>query len=94
MRPAATNTDSTELASVADYNRAVGKEDRNAIAEAIRRRFTERDISPVSESKAKHGFTIIAICCLMIESLESFRQGWKSSDGHGDINDNTAAKKP
>jgi hypothetical protein len=84
MKPPPTNPDATELASgfaVADYNRAVCNEDRHAIAEAIRRRFTERYILPVSESKAKHGFTIMAICCLMIESLESFREGWKSSDG-------------
>jgi hypothetical protein len=85
MKPPTPHVDATELASgfsVGDYNRAVANEDRNEIAEAIRRRFTERYVSPVSESKAKHGFTIMAICCLMIESLESFRQGWKSTDGH------------
>src|ERR1019366_376264 len=83
MNPAS-NSDDTKLASrftVADYNRARAHKDRKAISEAIRRRFTERYISPVSKSKAKHGFAIMAICCLMIESLESFRQGWKSTDG-------------
>jgi hypothetical protein len=81
----ASNPDDTKVASrftVADYNKAHANKDRQAIAEAIRRRFTERYISPVSESKAKHGFTMMAICCLMIEAFESFRQGWKSTDGH------------
>jgi hypothetical protein len=84
MKPRGDNPDETKLASrftVADYKKAHAKRDRDAIAEAIRRRFTERYISPVSESKAKHGFTIMAISCLMIEALESFRQGWKSTDG-------------
>ena len=60
MEPA-NNPDHTELASrftVSDYNKAHSTKDREAIAEAIRRRFTERYISPVSESNAKHGFTI------------------------------------
>ena len=85
MKPHGINPDQTKLASrftVADYKDAYAGRDREAIAEAIRRRFTERYISPVSESNAKHGFTQMAICCLMIEALESFRQGWKSSDGH------------
>jgi hypothetical protein len=78
------NSDDSKLASrftVGDYARAASDKDRRVIAEAIRRRFTERYISPVSESKAKHGFAMMAICCLMIESSESFRQGWESTDG-------------
>jgi hypothetical protein len=83
MKPAS-DSDDTKLASrftVADYKKAYIDKNREAIAEAIRRRFTERYITPVSESKAKHGFTMMAVCCLMIESLESFRQGWKSTSG-------------
>jgi hypothetical protein len=83
MKPSS-NPDNTKLASrftVGDYKKAYLDEDREAIAEAIRRRFTERYISPVLESRAKHGFTMMAVCCLMIESLESFRQGWKSTSG-------------
>lgn len=74
----------TELASgftVRDYEKARDERDRDAIAEAIRRRFTERYIKPVSGSASyKHGFTIMAVSCLMIEALESFRQGWERSD--------------
>ena len=72
----------TELASkftVRDYENARDVADRNAIAEAIRRRFSERYIWPVS-TKSRHGFTMMAVSCLMIEALESFRQGWETSE--------------
>lgn len=75
----------TELArgfSVADYEKARDAGDRTAIAEALRRRFTERYITPVTGDRdRKHGFAIMAVSCLMIEALESFRQGWETSDG-------------
>ena len=75
----------TELASdftVADYEKARHVKDRRAIAEAIRRRFTERYIRPLTvDPHRKHGFAMMAIACLMIEALESFRQGWETSDG-------------
>lgn len=76
---------STELAkgfSVMDYKRARDASDRKAIAKAIQRRFTERYILPVTAKHGhKHGFTIMAVSCLMIEALESFRRGWVTSDG-------------
>jgi hypothetical protein len=84
MQPRGNNPEDTKLVSgftVRDYKKAYASRDREAIAEAIRRRFCERYISPVLESKAKHGFTVMAISCLMIEALESFRQGWKTTDG-------------
>jgi hypothetical protein len=76
----------TELASnftVAQYETACGTQDRDTIAEALRRRFTERNIDPVTPGKDKqmHGLTMMAISCLMIESLESFCRGWKNSKG-------------
>jgi len=73
----------TELAkdfTVRDYEKACKchPPDRNAIAEAIRRRFTERYVAP-AQAKSRHGFTMMAVSCLMIEALESFRQGWENS---------------
>src|SRR2546425_10919926 len=69
-----------ELASgftVGDYVGAVDARNRDVIAEGIHRRFTERYLEPVSDPPAKrHGFTMMAIACLMIEALESFRRGW------------------
>jgi hypothetical protein len=75
----------TELASkftVRDYEKArdTNPPNRAAIADAIHRRFTERYITP-ARAKERHGFTMMAISCLMIEALESFRQGWDTSDG-------------
>jgi hypothetical protein len=78
----------TELASkftVAQYE-ACGEQDKSTIAEALHRRFQERYIDPVTPQKGApmHGFTMMAISCLMIESLESFCQGWEdSNDGRG-----------
>jgi hypothetical protein len=54
MKPRGDNPDETKLASrftVADYKKAHAKRDRDAIAEAIRRRFTERYISPVGKAR-------------------------------------------
>jgi hypothetical protein len=75
----------TELASnfsVSDYRKAVDGQDRIAISRAIRRRFEERYIVAVSGER-RHGFTMMAISCLMIEALESFRRGWRSTQGLG-----------
>jgi hypothetical protein len=74
----------TKLASdftVRDYKAARDAEDRKKIADGIRRRFTERYIAPVSGGPTKHGFTMMAISCLMIEAFVSLRKGWKDSNG-------------
>jgi hypothetical protein len=73
----------TELASgftVAQYEAACRAKDKDTISCALHRRFMERYINPVTEAGQKHGFTMMAISCLMIESLESFRRGWKNSN--------------
>lgn len=50
-------------------------EDRRALGEFIIERFNERYFKPIEDSHSKHGFTILAVCCLVIETLESFYQG-------------------
>jgi hypothetical protein len=78
-------SDKTQLASgftVADYRQAVASKDGTAIASAIGRRFRERYLTPVT-SGTKHGFAMMAAACLMIEALESFRQGWSRTDKNG-----------
>jgi hypothetical protein len=77
--------ENTELApgfTVRDYKKARDSQpaDRDAIAGAIHGRFTDRYIKPVG-AEPRRGFTIMAVSCLMIEALESFRQGWETSDG-------------
>lgn len=62
---------------VSEYRELEAKKDRSKIADFVLERFTERYITPLSDDlKKKHGFCTMAISCLMIEALESFRQGW------------------
>lgn len=73
----------TKLSStvtVEDYTKMVEVQDKEKIANFISERFTERYIAPFSNNKQKNGFSMLAISCLMIEALESFRQGWPNSD--------------
>ena len=84
MKATAHDSEDTDLApgfTVRDYKKARDSQppDRNAIAEAIRGRFSDRYIKPVGAAP-RRGFTIMAVSCLMIEALESFRQGWETSD--------------
>jgi len=71
--------------SVHDYKAARDKaahdaESKNKIADAILLRFMERYIKPATDPSCKHGFTMMAISCLMIEALESLRRGWPNSN--------------
>jgi hypothetical protein len=63
--------------TVADYREAVAAEDRRRLSKFLEDRFLERFLNPVHPPawSARNGFTIMAICCLMIESLETFRSG-------------------
>lgn len=53
------------------------------IAQFIHRRFDERFLTPFENlpSSLRSGFAQMAVCCLMIETLESFYNGWKSTNG-------------
>lgn len=82
----------TELATnftVRDYKAARDKalsgdvSAKSMIADAIRLRFMERYIKPAMDPGCKHGFAMMAVSCLMIEALESFRQGWKDTSEPG-----------
>jgi hypothetical protein len=70
--------------TVADYKawRAEGEGGKRKVAEFFRERVRERYIEPVLvlDSDQKNGFSIMALSCLMIETYETFRQGWPSSD--------------
>lgn len=63
--------------SVADYKKMEESRDRKAVAEFMRDRMSERYIEPMHvDLEKKNGFTIMAVSCLLIETLESFIQGW------------------
>jgi hypothetical protein len=88
MKPPSHNPEDTEIASaltVRQYQHARDAKNREVIAEAIRRRFTERYIQPASKPTERHGFTMMAISCLMIEAFISLQKGWKTTDGKGEL---------
>jgi hypothetical protein len=65
---------------VADYRAFEAAKNKRKIAALISSRFTERYLAPtLSKQNVKHGFASIAIGCLMLEALESFRQGWPNT---------------
>lgn len=77
------NPEDTELASgttIRHYRMLRQNGDTARIAGLIEQRLTERYFVPTIWSDNSHGFAIMAIACLMLESLESFRRGL--SDSH------------
>ena len=65
--------------TVAKYCDLENNQDKEGIAKFILERFTERYITPLRGCNT-HGFSIMAVSCLMIEALESFWQGWPRSN--------------
>jgi hypothetical protein len=66
--------------TVARYSELEKSEDRKALAQFVRERFNERYFHPIESTRA-HGFTIMAIGCLVIETLEAFYQGRVDTKG-------------
>jgi len=67
--------------SIADYKRMEGNRDRSAIAKFMKERLSERYINSMQiDTRKKKGFTIMVISCLLIETLESFFQGWSDTN--------------
>lgn len=66
--------------TVDKYRQLEELEDKRSLAAFIVERFDERYFNPVMNSSSKHGFTMMAVGCLVIEALESFYQGWHLSN--------------
>jgi hypothetical protein len=70
--------------TVADYKTwaADGEKGKKKIAQLLAYRLTERYVDPVThlEPRWKSGFSIMAVSCLLIETLETFCQGWESTE--------------
>jgi len=77
---AGSKSDKTAV-TIKDYALLHGARDRQKIAEMIRLRFTERYLDPALDNSKRHGFSILATGCLMVEALTSFRNGWKKTSG-------------
>ncbi len=64
--------------TIKEYQIMLQEMDKGKIADFIFLRLTERYLLPVENVpiKYKNGFSIMANSCLLIETYESFRQGW------------------
>ncbi len=71
----------THRITIAKYRSLEQAQDRQALADFIYERFAERYIWPMESTpkEDKNGFSIMAVSCLMIEAVETFRQGWPNS---------------
>jgi hypothetical protein len=72
--------------TISDYNELISLKDRDGIADFIFNRLFSRYIKPYCfdnceyKEKYKNGFSIMANLCLLIETLQSFKNGWGDSD--------------
>jgi hypothetical protein len=74
--------------SVALYKEWVNSEQKNRaeIAKMVRHRFEARFIAPVScDGRVRGGFAALALCCLAIQALQSFRSGQENSNTSSSI---------
>jgi hypothetical protein len=57
--------------------------DINGIAKFIHGRFAERYLTPLKNVRAgdESGFLTMGVCCLLIEGLMAFREGWPTTEG-------------
>jgi len=72
--------------SIADYLGMVNIKDKEAIADFLYNRLHARYLKPfffndnLFNEQYKNGFSIMANCCMLIETLESFKQGLGDSN--------------
>ena len=64
-----------------------GDSGRYKLAEFFRQRLRERYVEPVVRPSLlnENGFSIMALSCLLIETFETHRQGWDSSNGRSQL---------
>ena len=80
------DTQLSSTVSVTEYKKLVANKDTVELINFIQQRFNERYIETMRvDRNKKNGFTIMAISCLMIESLESFYKGWGNSNGKSQL---------
>src|SRR5689334_8058864 len=68
---------------VKQYRAMENKQDLAGLSAFIYQRFIERYIAPLRAvpKGEENGFLMMASCCLCIEGLTAFREGWCSTDG-------------
>lgn len=71
--------------TVKDYRSYKNAKDREKLADLIYNRFMERYIEPFENNPSKHGFSMMAVSCLMIETLFCFQKGGKKTGEAGGV---------
>jgi hypothetical protein len=66
--------------TIRNYAGMLRAKDQAGISQLIDLRFRERYLNPAVDNPKRNGFAMLAICCLMVEALESFRNGWKKTN--------------
>jgi hypothetical protein len=69
--------------SISAYEQMEREMNKVGISDFVFIRLSERYLIPLENVplKFKNGFSIMANACLLIETYESFRQGWKDTNG-------------
>jgi len=67
-----------QVRQVKDWIKAA---DKASLIKFLQERFTERYFDPLR--CASNGFLLMGVSCLIIEAMESYRQGWPDSDRLG-----------
>ncbi|MDX6017728.1 MULTISPECIES: hypothetical protein [Shewanella] len=73
----------TSTITVKKYRQLKEQRDTHALADMLYERFSERYIEPFRNHEFKHGFSMMASSCLMIESLYCFQRGRKKTGQAG-----------
>ena len=72
--------------SIAAYEQMETEKNKAGISDFVFKRLSERYLIPLEKVplKFKNGFSLMANACLLIETYESFRQGWKDTSYNED----------
>src|SRR4030095_6417468 len=80
------NTGKSHTVTIQNYLDFVTNQDQVSIADFVFHRLHSRYLKPFQFSdrkfkkQFKNGFSVMANCCLLIETLQSFKNGWGDSD--------------
>lgn len=77
------HTKLTSTITIEKYRDLKEAKNQEAIADMLYERFSERYIEPFRNHSFKHGFSMMASSCLMIESLFCFQRGRKKTGQAG-----------
>ena len=79
-----------KIITIKDYTEFTNKPDKDSISHMAYQRLHSRYLKPFLfndkrfKREYKNGFSIMANCCLLIETLQSFRNGWRDSNGRSE----------